>query len=723
MAIKLFLLPILLLAVAACDGNSNNNSPADQQPESPRVVIDSNGDVEVRVGDRTLFAMPGEQAPLAREFDESASGIGVIAFTRSNEVVDPLAVTSSQEIDSGVELQFENSDGSRRATLEAMPLNDKETRFRFTLNGTPADSMAVPVRCDSDGSFHGFGEQYNATDQRGEAFGLFVNEQGNGRDGSGDIAAGDAHTTYFPMPYYLDVRGFGVLFDTARRVELDLCANDPGVAWIEVIGGDAIQWTVFHGPSTKDVIAQLAQVVGRPASPPEWAYGLWIGSQGGRDKVLAEVAALEAADIPVTAIWVQDWGGHRRNFDGGDGVQYRWEPDEVCDELDSDGQPIPKDICYPDIAGMVADLHARGYKFLAYANPFIVKDLDGRYTPNHFNEMEAGNWLTKNPAGASNVFFGANVPQVDGQADLTLPGAREYIKDAFRKMVTEYGFDGWMADFSEWTPLDAVVSDGTDPIEVRNTYPTEWQRLTREVMEELRPDGDWVMFARAGWSGTQGAAQIHWTGDQETNWSELDGLPTVVPAMLNLGLAAQPYVTHDIAGFARGTGPSTEELYMRWVELGAFTPIMRTHEGADKEGNWSWEKSPETTAHFRRFSLVHCALRPLFMDLSEQAQQSSVPILRHLMLEFPGDPETYGISDQYMIGDTYLVAPVLAQGAVTRSVYFPAGTWYNVWSGEPLEGGVRLTVDAPMGSPPVYSLGEDRPQLREAESLATASCR
>jgi len=290
-------------------------------------------------------------------------------------------------------------------------------------------------------------------------------------------------------------------------------------------------------------------------------------------------------------------------------------------------------------------------------------------------------------------------------------------------MVSEYGFDGWMADFSEWTPLDAVVSDGTDPVEVRNTYPTEWQRLTREVMEELRPDGDWVMIARAGWSGTQGAAQIHWVGDQETNWSELDGLPTVVPAMLNLGLAAQPYVTHDIAGFARGTGPSTEELYMRWVELGAFTPIMRTHEGADKEGNWSWEKSPETTSHFRRFSLVHCALRPLFMDLSEQAQQSSVPILRHLMLEFPNDPETYGISDQYMIGDTYLVAPVLEQGAITRSVYFPAGTWYNVWSGESLEGGKRLTVDAPIGSPPVYSLGEDRPQLREAESLATASCR
>ena len=111
------------------------------------------------------------------------------------------------------------------------------------------------------------------------------------------------------------------------------------------------------------------------------------------------------------------------------------------------------------------------------------------------------------------------------------------------------------------------------------------------------------------------------------------------------------------------------------------------------------------------------------MALSDEAQQSSVPILRHLMLEFPDDPETFSISDQYMIGDTYLVAPVVTEGATTRSVYFPEGTWFDVWSGAPIEGGRRVTVEAPIGSPPVYSYGQDRPELRDAESLATASCR
>ena len=524
MTIFRVLLTVFLAITTGCSDSSNNKPDGSLGGQEARVSIDDNGDIVVRQGERILFAMPGDSVPLAREFMETSSGIGIIAFTRSDEVIDPLELQDSAENASGVELQYQNSDGSRTAVLEATTVSAVETTFKLSLTGKPADSIAVPVRCDVDGSFHGFGEQYNATDQRGETFGLFVNEQGNGRDGSSALS-GDEHTTYFPMPWYLDVRGFGVLFDTARRVELDLCAGDADVAWVEVIGGNSIQWSVFHGPTTKDVIHQLSEVVGRPAKPPEWAYGLWIGSQGGREKVLAEVQALEDADIPVTAMWVQDWGGHRENFDKGDGVQYRWAPDEVCDERDANGIPIPKDICYPEIAAMVADLHARGYKFLTYANPFIVKDLDARFTPNHFAEMDAANLLTKNPAGETNTFFGANIPQLNGQADLTLPGAREYIKNAFRTMVTEYGFDGWMADFSEWTPLDAVVADGRDAIEVHNTYPTEWQRLTREVMEELRADGDWVMIARAGWSGTQGAAQIHWIGDQETNWSEFDGLP------------------------------------------------------------------------------------------------------------------------------------------------------------------------------------------------------
>ena len=305
-------------------------------------------------------------------------------------------------------------------------------------------------------------------------------------------------------------------------------------------------------------------------------------------------------------------------------------------------------------------------------------------------------------------FFAPN--GTSSHPDLTNEATRDYIKGFLRAMVQDLGMDGWMADFGEWNPVDAALHDGRDPMAHHNEFPIEWHRLWREVMDELRPDGDFVVFARSGFTGVQAVSQVHWIGDQEANFSPHDGLPTVVPAMLNLGMSGVPFVTHDIAGFSGG--PSTKELFMRWVELGAFTPIMRTHEGANKDDNWSWEKDQETTNHFRRFALVHEALAPDFRTLAQEASSSSAPILRHLMLVFPDDPTSRTVDDQFMIGEQLLVAPVVEAGATSRAVYLPPGTWFDVWSGEQHDGGTVVTVDAPLGSPPVFSFGQDRSDLR-----------
>lgn len=148
------------------------------------------------------------------------------------------------------------------------------------------------------------------------------------------------------------------------------------------------------------------------------------------------------------------------------------------------------------------------------------------------------------------------------------------------------------------------------------------------------------------------------------------------------------------------------------MELGAFTPIMRTHEGANKDDNWSWEKDQETTNHFRRFALVHELLAPDFMALAEEASSTSAPMLRHLMLVFPDDPQSLAVHDQFMIGEELLVAPVVEEGATSRDVYLPPGTWFHVWTGQEHAGGATITVEAPIGSPPVFSFGEDRSDLR-----------
>ncbi len=221
-----------------------------------------------------------------------------------------------------------------------------------------------------------------------------------------------------------------------------------------------------------------------------------------------------------------------------------------------------------------------------------------------------------------------------------------------------------------------------------------------------------MSFARSGWTGVHAVASVHWIGDQECTWSEYDGLPTVVPAMINLGLSGIPVSTHDVAGFSGG--PSTKALFMRWTELGAFSPIMRTHDGNKKMENWRWNDDAESEAHFVRFAKIHTALQADLGRWRDEAADTSIPMVRHLMLEFPDDVATWDVSDAFMLGDTWLVAPITEEGATQREVYLPDGaTWFHAWTDEQHEGGQTIVIDAPVGSPPVFSRDEDRPALRE----------
>lgn len=693
----------LLAALCLVAGSAFADTRFIDLPDGKRLVVEDSGAFELRDGARVLLATAAGAALTARTFDDlvTSSQTGQWSFARANETALAFGKRrSARRTRTGARVVLASARDARgrrrRATITfttdtAAQATRIEIRAKLA-RGVAQTSLALPVRCDPDGTFHGFGEQYDATDQRGHAFPLWVSEQGIGRDPTKPqfLLNGTAHTTYFPMPWWIDARGFGVLVDTARRVDVDLCKSDPAVAWIEAVSPEPMRLVVFHGPRPLDVVRQLGGVVGRPKAPPAWAWELWISAQGGRAVVRRKVDDLIAHDIPAGVIWSQDWTGPRVNFDGGLGVQYRWEADETH---------------YPDLAGFVDELHADGFRFLVYANPFVASNL-----PNHFPEMSARDLLIHRADGSDYLHIAPNGSS--SHPDLTNPAAREYVKNALRAIVDDYDVDGWMSDFGEWVPVDAVYADGSDPIANHNRYPIEWHRLWREVLDEARPD-DYVVFARSGFTGVQAVSMIHWVGDQETDWSVHDGLPTVVPAMLNLGLSGVPYVTHDIAGFSGTTAPpTTKELFQRWTELGAFTPVMRTHEGADRTNNWMWNGDAETIAHFRRFARIHAALGPELAALAADAAVTSAPMVRHLMLDFPDDPTSRAIDDEFLLG-SLLVAPVLSEGAVTRTLYLPPGaTWFDVWTGTAYAGGQMITVPAPIGLPPVFSRDVDRTDLR-----------
>lgn len=681
----------LAALVPACAANREGPGPGRFELEGGRVVhVSASGGVRVEVSGRVVFATSDRARVTTARYESVARGLtGTWTFTREGEERAPFGAVRARDREAtGVRVRFE--DGTSTGSILVTPSGPEATRvvIEASHGGGRATSIAVPLACDEDATFYGFGEQYNAAEQRGEAFALFVSEQGIGRrpDLPPGGLNGDAHTTYFPMPYFMDARGFGLLAKTPHRALVDLCKRDADVAWLEVESGDPVELLAFHGPTPLEVIRQLGDEVGRPTRPPPWAWDLWIGAQGGRAKVLAEADALEAARIPAKVLWVQDWTGPRPNLDGGSGVQYRWVEDASF---------------YPELPQMIAALRARGFRFLSYANPFVVRGLE------HFEEMAARGLLIERPGGAPYEHVAPNGSA--SHPDLTNPAARDYVKAALRRMVVTLGMDGFMADFGEWAPLDAVYASGADPRAEHNLYPVRWHALWREVMDEVRPSGDFVVFARSGFTGAQHGAQVYWVGDQEADFSPHDGLPTVVPAMLTLGISGIPFVTHDIAGFSGG--PSTKELYMRWAELGALSPIMRTHEGNKKDANWSWERDDETTRHFRKMSRLHAALRPDLERLAEEAARTSAPMVRHLALHAPDDREARRVNDAFLLGPSILVAPVLTPGVARRRVYLPKGAWFHLWTGARHEGGAYVEIDAPLGEPPVFTRDAPRPDL------------
>jgi alpha-glucosidase (family GH31 glycosyl hydrolase) len=231
-----------------------------------------------------------------------------------------------------------------------------------------------------------------------------------------------------------------------------------------------------------------------------------------------------------------------------------------------------------------------------------------------------------------------------------------------------------------------------------------WQEIAREALDGIDDGVERLFFGRSGWFGTPALADVIWAGDQRTNLAPDDGMPTILPIGLGLGLVGVSTYGSDIAGYQSATNPgSTKEVYFRWTELGAWSPVMRTHHGNQPLVNWTWERDAETLAHFRRYAKLHMALVPWLEGLAKVASESGLPIWRALAIHYPEDEAVWPITDQVLVGGTVLVAPVQVEGATSREIYLPAGRWYPWEGGAALEGGRSVEVPAPLAEIPVFA--------------------
>jgi alpha-glucosidase (family GH31 glycosyl hydrolase) len=351
---------------------------------------------------------------------------------------------------------------------------------------------------------------------------------------------------------------------------------------------------------------------------------------------------------------------------------------------------------YPDAEAVATELHAQGFAWLAYFNTFLVSG-----TRVYQAATDAGVFI-QNGHARNDLFEGPTFVDT-GLLDLESEKGREFMKGYMRKAL-DIGFDGWMADFGEWQPMDAILPSG-DVAVAHNQYPLKWQQLNREVLAERTDGRARTFFVRSGFIGTNSLIPAGWAGDQRTDFEADDGLPTVLPLGIGLGLAGVSTFGSDIGGYQTATNPpSTKELFFRWTEIGALSPLMRTHHGTNPADEWRFDKDAETLQHFKRYAKLHIQLYPYLDVLSHEAAATGTPIMRALPFLAPGAPEAWTSDDEYLLGPSVLVAPVVTAGATSRPVFVPAGQWLPLLGGTPVTGGATVTLQAPLGEVPALAL-------------------
>ncbi|TDD70497.1 glycoside hydrolase family 31 [Jiangella aurantiaca] len=604
---------------------------------------------------------------------------------------------------SGGELTLSGEGGTDRlvpSSVEWLTGPEGPRRVRFALQLAGGEHVV------------GFGERYDAVDQRGRTLDAVVFEQYKAQGAHG--------RTYLPMPYALVVgssSSWGFHVRTARRTWYDVGATTPDqlVVEAELDGDDALSVRLYAG-APADVVRQFVDEVGRPEALPDWVFRLWASGNewNTQARVMAELDAHRDHDIPVGALVIEAWS---------DESTFTAFRDAVYD-VNEDGSPhlladftFPADGAWPDPKGMVDELHARDVRVLLWQIPLL------KMRPHPTGQLAAD--------ARAAIAGGFLVTEADGRPyrnrgwwfplalmpDLASEKARTWWTEKRRYLVEEVGIDGFKTDGGEHAWGHDLVHAGGSArgLAGNNRFPVEYARAYGDLLRSAGKAP--VTFSRAGFTGSQ-AHGAFWGGDEDSTW---DGFRAAVVAGVTAGACGIVYWGWDLAGFS-GDVPDAE-LYLRAAAASTFMPIMQYHSEFNHHRLPLRDRTPWNVAEqtgdervlpvFRRFAHLRERLVGYLSSAAAAAVSGAAPLMRGLFFDFPGDASAWSVADrQFLLGDDLLVAPVLSPGASTWNVYLPAGSWVDVWTGTPVSGGQAVTRPVPIDEIPVYCRSSAWPELR-----------
>ena len=545
----------------------------------------------------------------------------------------------------------------------------------------------ISFPADKDEHFYGCGETYSKFDLSGENVRIWVAEHQNTSRIAGKLIrravmgpsysrnlSFSAYESYYAQPTFVSSRGYFVHVNTDSYAEFDF--SKPGIITLRLQSIPDI--FIAEETDFTSLSKSLSGLLGRQSKLPEWIYdGGILAIQEGPDVIEEKLQKALDAGAAVNGIWSQDWCGCRRTGFGYQ-VMWNWEYDHQL---------------YPDLPNKIKDWRSRGIRFLGYINPFLA--IEGSL----YAEASEKGYCVKAGDGSDYLVTITTFPAA--MVDFTNPDAYDWYKNIIKNNMIGIGMSGWMADFGEYLPVDSVLYSGVDPETIHNRWPAIWARLNSEAIEETGTKDEVFFFTRSGHTDTIAASAMMWTGDQHVDWSEDDGIASVITASLSLAMSGYGITHSDVGGYTTfGRMCRSKELLMRWMELGTFSPLFRTHEGNQPSKNAQFCDDEELLAQLALCTRIHAALAPYLKKLTDEAVQDGTPVMRPLFFYYDS-PEAFTCTNEYLLGRDILVAPVVKQGHEKRNVYLPDDSWVHAFTLEEYSGGSHM-VKAPIGAPPVF---------------------
>lgn len=591
----------------------------------------------------------------------------------------PLKVSSIKEENGSYVIDFS---GEISAVIN---LDNDLAELRFEKLNPSINRFWLRLPADSDEKCYGCGEQMSYFNLRGRHFPIWTSEPGVGRDKTtyvtwrSDVenkAGGDYYNTNYPEPTFISSRHYYFHADCTAYADFDFRHEQ----YHELQFWDVPKMVRIETAGTfTELVTKLTAFLGRQPELPDWIYnGAILGLQGGTKRTFDLVERSLRNGIKVCGVWCQDWEG-KRVTSFGKRLQWDWRWNEEM---------------YPGLPEKMAEYKEKGIRMLGYINPYLVNDgllyKEGK---------EKGYFATKEDGSEYLVDFGEFYC---GVVDFTNPEAYNWFKEIIKKNMIEFGLSGWMADFGEYLPTDLKLFDGSDPMLEHNHWPVLWAKCNYDALEETKTLGEVIYFMRAGGTGSQKYCPLLWAGDQSVDFSIHDGLASVMVGALSAGMCGCGLHHSDIGGYTSlFDNCRTKELFQRWTEMAAFTPVMRTHECNRPDTNFQYYDDGDTMEMFARMTDIHIALKPYIQAAVAENAEKGIPAQRPLFMHYEADEAAYDIQTEYLFGRDLLVAPVYLEGEVSRTVYLTDDEWVHLWSGK-VYGKGSVSVDAPIGYPPVF---------------------